>query len=476
MTLAQLNQREEACATLSEVPLRYRTRRRPCSAAPRSRASAPAAIKLVDAAAAARAIGARLDALVGSERRLAIAVSGGGDSMALLAVAADWAAAAGATLTVFTVDHGLRPDSAAEAEMVARAAAARGASHETLRWNGAASAGNLQAAARSARYALMADRRRALGLGPLATAHTRDDVAETFLMRLARGSGVDGLAAMAETVVEDASASPPLRIIRPCLGADRVALRRICVDRGLAWADDPSNVDPRFDRARARAALTALEPLGLGVERLAKTAETMARARAALEDATDALLARAVAADAPRGVATLDAAALRAAPREIGLRAFARALEWASGAAYPPRLAALEAAFDALDAADARGRTLAGCVLARSTEGWRIGREPAAAAAPVALRPGVEVVWDGRFRARAAREGFIVGARAAGPAGGGGGSLLDAGAPAAWWAGAEAGAEPVAGTGAEFATVDEVALAPLRARPASRRGGGSEIS
>jgi tRNA(Ile)-lysidine synthase len=231
----------------------------------------------------------------------------------------------------------------------------------------------------------------------VALAHTLDDQAETFLMRLARGSGVDGLAAMAPATALDG-----IVWLRPLLGVRRAALRDWLAGDGVAWAEDPSNEDDRFDRVRARAALPLLAPLGLGAERLAGTAAAMGRARAALEKAT-AELARACLTAGAAGDVEVTAAALAAAPAEIGLRLLAGALCWVSGARYRPRLATLEAALAAVAAGRlGHGTTLHGCVLRARGGRVAIRREPGRAAAAVPLAAGT---WDGRWRLVAAPEG-----------------------------------------------------------------------
>lgn len=316
--------------------------------------------------------------------RLGVAVSGGSDSLALLLALH----ASGRPLRAVTVDHGLRPDSAAEAAAVAALSAARGIPHETLRWTGHPATGNLQANARAGRRGLIAGWAVRHGLAAVALAHTLDDQAETFLLRLARGSGVDGLAAMAP-----ATTAEGVLWLRPFLTLRRAALRDWLAGQGVPWAEDPSNADPRFGRVRARGALPLLAPLGLGPDRLAATAARMARVRAALEAAT-AALARAALADGGAGDLLLDPAAARAAPEEIRLRLLAGALAWTAGAPYPPRLASLEAALAALDRPLRGGLTLHGCVLRPRGERIAIRREPARAAPPV---PAGTRRWDGRW-------------------------------------------------------------------------------
>jgi tRNA(Ile)-lysidine synthase len=337
---------------------------------------------------------------------LGVAVSGGGDSVALLLLLHHHA---GRALAAITVDHGLRPESAAEAAAVAALCARLGVPHAVRRWDGGGT-GNLQGRAREARRGLIAGWAREAGIGAVALGHTLDDQAETFLMRLARGSGVDGLAAMAPVMVLDG-----IVWLRPLLGVRRAALRDWLGGEGVAWAEDPSNDDDRFDRVRARAALPLLAPLGLGAERLAGTAAAMARARAALEQAT-AELARTCLTAGAAGDVEVAAGALAAAPAELALRLLAGALCWVSGARYRPRLASLEAALAVVAAGRlGHGLTLHGCVLRDRRGRVAIRREPRRVAAAVPLAAGT---WDGRWRLVARPEagdgGLTIGALGAG--------------------------------------------------------------
>ncbi len=335
---------------------------------------------------------------------LGVAVSGGGDSVALLLLARAWAAEAGREIAAVTVDHGLRPEAAAEAADVARLCAGRGVPHATLAWRGWDGEGNLQDAARTARRRLIANWARGRGVGAVALGHTLDDQAETFLLRLARGSGVDGLAAMAPV-----SRAEGVVWLRPMLELRRADLRRWLAERGVGWAEDPGNADAAFARVRARAALEPLEGLGLGAARLAATAGRMGRARLALEAATRDL-ARTALAEGPAGDVSLDPGRLAAAPEEIRLRLLAGALCWVAGARFRPRLATLEAAAAAVASGRVGpGLTLHGCVLRPHRGRIAIRREPACVAPPAPVEHGI---WDSRWAVTVAGAdaGLMIGA------------------------------------------------------------------
>jgi len=341
----------------------------------------------------------RLMAAVGpfeTRPRLAVAVSGGSDSMALALLVAAWARRHGDGITAVTVDHGLRPEAAAEARQVGRWLRTRGIAHRILRWRpppDGALPGGLQAAARTARYGLLAGWCRRHGVLHLALAHQQEDQAETLLLRLARGSGLDGLAAMAP-VAERAS----VRLIRPLLPIARVRLRATLAHARQAWIDDPSNDDPVHARIRMRRLLPALAGEGLGAARLAATAAHLGRARAAIDDAVAALLSEA-AAVFPAGYIRLEAAALRAAPTEVSLRALARCLVTVGGRAYAPRLDRLERLHDRVRSGElGGGATLGGCIALPRRGDLLICREPEMASEEMPIAPGATVLWDGRFR------------------------------------------------------------------------------
>ncbi|MGH6969755.1 MAG: tRNA lysidine(34) synthetase TilS, partial [Stellaceae bacterium] len=236
---------------------------------------------------------------------LAVACSGGGDSMALVVLADRWARSRGGAVTALIVDHRLRPESAREADGVGRTLAACGIAHRILVCAEALPAANLENAARRARYRLLETWCEDHGVLHLLTAHQRDDQAETLLMRLARGSGLDGLAGIAPLSVRRVC-----RVLRPLLTVPPERLRATLRALDVAHVEDPMNRDPAFQRVRFRTARAFLVEEGLSAERLAATAAHLARARAALETLVAATLARAVALD-PLGYARVDAAALK---------------------------------------------------------------------------------------------------------------------------------------------------------------------
>ncbi|MEM9350878.1 MAG: tRNA lysidine(34) synthetase TilS [Pseudomonadota bacterium] len=304
-------------------------------------------------------------------KHIALAVSGGGDSMAMLYLAAPWARVMGIKLYVCTVNHHLRPEAADEVALVARACEELGLFHQVLDWPGEGE-GNLHDAARRGRLEVIGRWRG--GLTQVAMAHTRDDQAETFLMRLARGSGIDGLAGMpARREVRLGDGWEPLArhpqgppwpsvfpgsfdIIRPLLGVSREELRHFLNVLKIDYADDPSNDDPAYERVRMRKALPGLSELGLTVDRLASTAERLGETREAV--ITRALAAHRACRVTGVGEGLFDIAYERDAfakiERDTQLRLLAAALQFVSHDPYRPRVAALE---DALDRALGGGAT-----------------------------------------------------------------------------------------------------------------------
>lgn len=305
---------------------------------------------------------AELTALLGcapvAGERFAVAVSGGPDSLALLLLAHD---VLGARVVALTVDHGLRADAATEAAMVAAVCAARGIEHATLQWTGPKPAGNLQAAAREARYALMRDWCAAHGISWLATAHHRDDVAETLLLRLARGAGLAGLSGPRAR----RNLGHGVTLLRPLLGATHAQLCALVAAAGLTAVDDPANHAPRFDRTAARALLAATP--WLASARLAASTRHLAQAEAALDWAAKLAWDSRVTATGDK--LWLDVAGL---PAEITRRVLIRGLVTLNPEATlrGPDIERLMAALTAR-----RTATLAG-IRARGGTVWILGRLP----------------------------------------------------------------------------------------------------
>jgi tRNA(Ile)-lysidine synthase len=296
----------------------------------------------------------------------AVAVSGGGDSLALMHLLHSFARSNALPLpVVLTVDHGLRKSSAADAKKVAVWAKHLGLAAQVLTWRGKKTQTGIEAAAREARYRLMGDFLVHHRIGTLFVGHNQDDQAETFLLRLARGSGLDGLAGMQSRAPWPVAGFGGLAVARPLLGVSRDQLRAYLKARDQAWLEDPMNEDASFDRVKIRKARTALADAGLTVARIAAAAAHLGRARESLDVMTAAVVLRVTRKRDPksdsRGI-LLDGAALAAAPREVGLRALASILMAVGEQAYRPRFESLERLFDQIAGAGLRGgATLHGC-------------------------------------------------------------------------------------------------------------------
>lgn len=267
---------------------------------------------------------------VAPPERLAVGVSGGGDSVALLAALVRYCEDKGIELHVITVDHALRSEAKDEIAFVTDLCANWGLPHHVEYWSGWDGEGNLQAAAREARYEIMADWAYANRVSHIFLGHTADDQAETFLMRLARGAGVDGLSAMQPRRVYHS-----VTWIRPFLGIERSALRHFLRAARIGWCEDPSNRSRSFERVRVRDALTVLGTLGVTVDTLVDVAQHMSKAREALDWQT--FLAAQDMAQVVHGVISIDLAKFRLLPEEIARRLMVHTLSWTSQQPYPPR-------------------------------------------------------------------------------------------------------------------------------------------
>lgn len=299
--------------------------------------------------------------------KVVLAVSGGPDSIALMHLVAGWRDGRHVPpIAVASVDHALRDGSGAVADAVARVAESLGFAARVLAWTGPKPSTGLQTAARRARYDLIGAWATDIGATHLATAHTLDDQAETILFRLARGSGLKGLAGMRRI-----SRRGELTHLRPLLGVPKKRLLATCEANGWAWCDDPANADPRFARARWRALAPLLAAEGLDAARLAMLARRFAEADAALDEMADRTAREARLGSDPRQ-RWFSVARLRQEPPAILARVLAASLDGLARPG-PPRLSRLERAVAGLTRAWAEEqvakRTLHGAVLDSGPDG-----------------------------------------------------------------------------------------------------------
>ena len=317
---------------------------------------------------------------------IAVAISGGGDSLALTLLLHDWVSARQGKLLALTVDHGLRPEAAQEAQAVHALLTARGIAHETLCWQGDKPKSCIQAAARQARYDLLSARCRQEGILHLALGHTRDDQAETVAMRQIRGNGgLAGMAAVRE--LRD------LRLLRPVLSFSRHDLREVCRGYGVDWIEDPSNRDDHYERVRIRQNLT-------------KTQIQQAVETAAQENRQSVKSDQQLALDLLHGVdlyaagyAVLHVQYWRSLPQTRRHGVLKRLLATIAGAAYAPAGEAISGLDLSLGRQGFAGATLHGCKLsAENRRGVLITREAALTQQAMTLPAGQSRLWDHRFR------------------------------------------------------------------------------
>jgi tRNA(Ile)-lysidine synthase len=325
---------------------------------------------------------AHLFADLAHHRGLVLAVSGGPDSTALLLLVARWRAtlARGPKLLAVTIDHGLRVESTAEARAVRRVADALDVAHRTLRWTGRKPSTGLQAAARAARYRLLASAARKAGARHVLTAHTLDDQAETVLFRLARGSGLTGLAGMARIAPLPVPGADQILLVRPFLAIPKARLIATVRAARVPFAQDPSNRDPRFTRARLREVMPVMAEHGLDAARISLLARRAARAEAAIEAA---VAAAAVAVSLTQwsnsGPIILRRKRFADLPAEVALRLLGRAIA-RLGDEGPVELGKLEALFDVVSASMRNGsglrRTLAGAAVSLASDRLVVEKAP----------------------------------------------------------------------------------------------------
>lgn len=306
--------------------------------------------------------------------------------MAMLHLFARWSAETGHQIHAVTVDHGLRAESGAEAEMVASSCHALGVPHETLRWHRPAGSGNLAAAARDGRYRLMADWAKGLGIGGIVLGHTIDDSAENFLIRLGRSAGIDGLAQMQSRFERYA-----VTWCRPLWQQERTALRDYLRRHDVAWVDDPSNDDPKYIRTKARTVLPLLKGLGIDAQSLLHSAFALRQAQAALVEYTHQEATKHVIQE--MGDLLIPQQYRPRIPNDIERRLIVGALQWVSSNPYPPRK--VFAGILEHELTQQSRLTLGGCLIVKQKGHYRITREYNAVKDLVTK---TDVIWDRRWK------------------------------------------------------------------------------
>ncbi len=330
---------------------------------------------------------------------IAVAVSGGADSLCLTVLLGEWCREQGISLTALTVDHGLREEAAAEAENVGLWLKKYNIPHHILQWEGDKPQSNIQDQARLARYFLMGEWCQNNGVSHLFLAHHKEDQAETFLLRLFRGSGVDGLSAMQieSNYPVSLRGKKQIKICRPLLTTSKACLVAGLKAMEQPWIEDPSNQNNSYMRVKVRNLLRDSEIEGLNANRMAKTASRMNRVKSLLQSLADNLTDTAMCFH-QAGYGVVDLSPLMVAHEEIALRSLARWIKKIGGGKYAPRLVRLEALYDRLRDEDFSGQTLGGCLITSQGEGQiMISREVAAIKEVTLIKNNSEVLWDGRF-------------------------------------------------------------------------------
>lgn len=325
------------------------------------------------------------------EGGIGVGVSGGGDSLALLLLSAEWADHNNRSLKAVTIDHGLRVDTPSECKYVEEISNHFNVEHTTLKWLDKPS-GNLQNSARNARHELFLGWTKRNKLSVVLLGHTLDDNAETVMMKLIRGSGIDGLTGISKNKKING-----LAISRPLLNTSREQLRQYLKVKNISWIDEPSNFDERFERIKVRNFLPKLSNIGLTPDKLVALAGHMDRAKDALNWEVSRFAQQYVQ-QKSWGDLEIKFEEFIKIPKEYQLRLLSGALRWISGKIYRPRFRSLERLLGAITSSSlGPGMCLMGCVTKHEEGGIRISRELAAIPQPIlAVKP--EYIWERRWQ------------------------------------------------------------------------------
>lgn len=336
---------------------------------------------------------------MGDAKHIAVAVSGGGDSMALALLLKSWCSEKSIKLTALIVDHGLRQKSTAEASQVAGWFDALDIDNNILKWQGDKPNTNIQYEARKARFLLLGNWCADHDIKHLLLAHHQGDQAETFLIRLFRGSGIDGLSAMEKMAafpVQVHEKNYPF-LCRPLLDVPKEKLIQLLNEQAQPWIEDPSNQDVKYTRIQIRELLSSSEIDGLDEDRLSQTAKRMRRVRTLLEELTESAETDYVN-YSEFGFASLNKNFITQLHEEIALRLLSKVIQVVSGGAYPPRHKKLEALYENLSSGDFQGQTLAGSMIFKCGEDEIIFTREIGAIDTSLYEAGAKaLLWDNRF-------------------------------------------------------------------------------
>lgn len=336
---------------------------------------------------------------IGRPNNIAVAVSGGGDSMALTLLLNQWCLKKNIKLNAVTVDHSLREASKQEAENVSTWLRQHKIDHEVIEWVGKKPQSNIQDAAREARYKLINQWCSERKIQHLFVAHHKDDQAETFFIRLLRGSGVDGLSAMKpiSLMPHPLSHKNDVKLYRPLLSIGKERLLKTLDEFKQRWISDPSNENENFTRIKVRKLLENSEIEGLDRDKLAATAEKMSRVKSLLDELTDQAESDYVQLN-PLGYAELSQYFYENLHEEISLRLLSRLLKKISGGTHPTRYQKLLSLYESIKKPDFAGQTLAGVIIFKTDTGQiTFVREAASIRDNKVITGMKQYLWDNRF-------------------------------------------------------------------------------
>ncbi len=319
--------------------------------------------------------------------KIAVAVSGGADSMALVRLAKIWADNYNKQIIGLTVDHQLRPESSNEAKKVLKWLENINVKGYILTWKGVKPNANIELIAREARYNLLFEFCKKNNIKTILLAHQKDEQAETFLLRLARGSGVYGLSAM-----KNVNYRQNIALVRPLLAFSKKQLINYNKFVNQEWVEDSSNQNEAFERVKVRNFLPKLKDIGIFLDTLTKTSARMQRVAEALEFYTQALIKENVV-FYDEGYAKVNWDKILNAPEETSLKTIANLVQILGGNIYPPRFERLFRLYQALQVVDFKGATLCGCLFKKDI----ICREASKIKDEIPLTFQTKTVWDNRF-------------------------------------------------------------------------------